>query len=155
MLSQGNSWCISVPPQPVTLSILCSVKRARFRAGNFTCVFSSLVCFGTAILTPLYHEGSFADRCLWTTFSQFWESEGAANLDTMSKKLTRPIKLMKGKTRDTEGKRGSFSLACSVAHKRVSAEVNQEKVYSPQTVNQTGQLCDETGWTGFSSRLQV
>lgn len=50
VLSQGNSWFISVPPPP---SILCSVERAQFRAGNFTRIFSSLVCFATAISGPL------------------------------------------------------------------------------------------------------
>lgn len=73
VLSQGNSWFISVPPPP---SILCSVERAQFRAGNFTRIFSSLVCFATAISGPLlfffffYHECTFADRCLCTTFTQ-------------------------------------------------------------------------------------
>lgn len=95
VLSQGNSWCISVPP-PQPVSILCSVKRARFRAGNFACVFFSLVCFGTANLTPLYNECSFADRCLCTTFIQCWESEGAAHLVRMSKKLTKVGQRVRG-----------------------------------------------------------
>lgn len=84
VLSQGNSWFISVP---LPLSILCSVERAQFRAGNFTRIFSSLVCFATAISGPLlfffffYHECTFADRCLCTTFTQCsGESEGAAKL---------------------------------------------------------------------------
>lgn len=88
VLSQGNSWFISVPPPP---SILCSVERAQFRAGNFTRVFSSLVCFGTVTPPhPLYHECTFADRCLCTAFTQCsGESEGAANLVGMSGKLCR------------------------------------------------------------------
>ena len=51
VLSWGNSCSISVQTPPLH-SILCSVERARFRPGNFTHVFSGLVCFGTAILTP-------------------------------------------------------------------------------------------------------
>lgn len=71
------------PSLPYT--ILCSVERAWFRPGNFTHIFSGLVCYGTAILIPpLYCECTFTDRCLWTTFTQFEEGKGPVNLAGMS-----------------------------------------------------------------------
>lgn len=60
----SNCWSISVHPS-LPYSILCSVERACFKPGNFTHIFSGLVCYGTAVLIPpLYCECTFTDGWL-------------------------------------------------------------------------------------------
>lgn len=153
---QGNSWCISVNPlSSAALSILCSVERARFRAGNFTCVFSSLVCSGTTILTlfptnVLLLTGVCVQRLL--SVRGKW---GASKFGRGVKKLS----WVDQRERQKEGGRvyrekfiHIFFLTCWGYKVQQSIRESQLKLIT--RLHQSGLLHDETVWTSIVSSKQ-
>lgn len=123
-VTPGPSVCL-LPSPP---SILCSVERVWFRPGNFAHIVSSLVCFGTSILIPpLYHERTFTDRCLWTTFIQCSRERRGKQIWLGCYKICAVSELTtEADWRAREMVIGREWEAC----KRVWAEVNKEKSQS-------------------------